>query len=73
MREQAGRHLELEEVVGVSLGWGAPFWSKAVDRMPSPVASGMLQVLDRVAGRVPSWADVIVLAGRPRRSESTSA
>lgn len=73
MREQAGRHLELEEVVGVSLGWGAPFWSKAVDRLPSPVASGVLQVLDRVAGRVPSWADVIILAGRPRRSESTSA
>ena len=73
MREQAGRYLELDEVVGVSLGWGAPYWSRAVDRLPSGVATRVLQGLDWVAGRVPSWADVIVLAGRPRRSDNTSA
>lgn len=73
MREQAGRHLHLEEVVGVSLGWGAPRWSQFVDRLPSGISLRLLQGLDWVAGQVPSWADVIVLAGRPRRSERTSA
>jgi SAM-dependent methyltransferase len=73
MREQADRHLELEVVEGVSLGWGAPGWSKAMTRLPEALATLALQMGDRVARAVPSLADVIVLAGRPRRSASTSA
>jgi len=73
MREQAERHLELEVVEGVSLGWGAPVWSKAISRLPRPIAQLALQAVDWVARAAPSLADVIVLAGRPRRSSSTSA
>ena len=73
MREQADRHLELEVVEGISLGWGAPGWSKAMTRLPAALATLALQAGDRVARAAPSLADVIVLAGRPRRSARTSA
>jgi SAM-dependent methyltransferase len=73
MREQADRHLELELVEGVSVGWGMPGWSKLVDRLPRAMGSGLIQALDWLARRVPEWSDVVVLAGRPRRSDNTSS
>ena len=72
MREQAQAHLVLEQVEAISLGWGMPGWSKATARLPGAVARGAVQVLDGLARRIPEWADVIVLVGRPRRSASTS-
>ena len=45
MREQASRHLDLEVVEGVSLGWGMPGWSQALRHLPSGVARGALQAL----------------------------
>ncbi|MCZ6783684.1 MAG: methyltransferase domain-containing protein [Proteobacteria bacterium] len=72
MREQASRHLDLEVVEGVSLGWGMPGWSQALRHLPSGVARGALQALDWIARRAPAWADVAVLAGRPRRSATIS-
>ncbi len=73
MREQAGRHLELAAMEGVSLGWGLPGWSRLMERLPGPVAHAALQTLGRLARWLPDWADVVVLAGRPRRSASTSS
>ena len=72
MREQAGEALELELVEGVSLAWGFPGWSRALERLPAPVACGALQALDALARRLPALADVVVLAGRPRRSATSS-
>ena len=66
MREQASRYLVLEEVIGVSLAWGFPFWTRAVQSLPDAFVDRVLSVLDRVARRLPTLADVIVLAGRPR-------
>jgi len=73
MREQASRYLDLEVVDGISLGWGLPGWSGAVARLPAAVARATLQALDWLARRAPGLADVVVLAGRPRPSASTSA
>jgi SAM-dependent methyltransferase len=73
MREQAERALALDLVAGVSLGWGAPGWSRLVRRLPAPAATGLLQALDALARRLPSLADVVVLAGRPRRTSIASA
>ncbi len=70
MREQAGAHLELEVVEGISLAWGLPAWSRVVERLPRPVAEGLLAAADGVARRIPAYADVVLLAGRPRRSTS---
>jgi SAM-dependent methyltransferase len=73
MREQAERHLRLEVVEGISVGWGMPGWSRVVDSLPQSVGTMALQGLDWLARRLPELADVIVLVGRPRRSSSTSA
>ncbi len=66
MREQAARSLDLERVVGVSLGWGFGPWTRLVERLPRALAFGALQRLDALALRKPSLADVVVLVGRPR-------
>ncbi|MCA9513047.1 MAG: methyltransferase domain-containing protein, partial [Myxococcales bacterium] len=68
MREQAGRHLELEVVQGVALLWGVPGWSRLLARLPAGAARALLHALDGLAARAPQLADVVVLAGRPRRS-----
>lgn len=73
MREQAEAHLRLDLVEGLSLCWGLPRWSRTVQRLPAAVAQATLETLDRLARVFPALADVIVLAGRPRRSATTSA
>jgi len=73
MREQAERHLRLEVVEGISLGWGMPGWSRAVAGLPASLATLALRSLDWLARRAPTLADVVVLAGRPRRAESVPA
>jgi SAM-dependent methyltransferase len=72
-REQASEVLELEVVEGVSLAWGLPGWSRAVARLPAPVAGAALQTLDALARRLPGLADVVILAGRPRRRRRRSS
>ena len=66
MREQAGRHLDLEVVRGVSLAWGLPLWTRSVGTLPRFAARGILRLLDLWARWIPSLADVVVLAGRPQ-------
>jgi len=73
MREQMGAVVELECVEGISLAWGLPGWSRVVERLPGFAADAALQALDAVAGRLPVLADVLVLAGPPRRSAAASA
>jgi len=73
LREQAAEWIHLEIVEGVSLAWGFPGWSRAVARLPGPMARASLQALDGLARRLPSLADVVILAGPPRRSTTSSA
>ncbi|MCG8592228.1 MAG: methyltransferase domain-containing protein [Proteobacteria bacterium] len=73
MREQASKHLILEVVEGISLAWGAPGWSRATARMSPTVARWALEACDGLAARVPTWADVIVLAGRPHRGAAATS
>jgi len=67
MADQASRSLDLEVVEGVSMAWGLPAWTRSVDHLPAGVADLALRGLDWLARRVPAWADVVVLAGRPKR------
>jgi SAM-dependent methyltransferase len=69
MREQAGESLSLDLVEGVSLGWGLPRWSQLARRLPAGLTQWLLETLDAIARRWPAGADVVVLAGRPRRHE----
>jgi SAM-dependent methyltransferase len=73
MREQASEHLDLELVQGVSLGWGVRGWPQLLAKLPAFAARLSLQAVDAIARRAPSLADVVILAGRPRRSARTSA
>jgi hypothetical protein len=71
MEEQASKSLDLEVVEGVSIAWGLPAWTRSVDRLPPGLAALALRSLDWLARRVPTLADVVVLAGRPRRRASS--
>jgi SAM-dependent methyltransferase len=66
MREQLEEVVRIDAVVGVSLAWGLPVWTRSVDRLPPLVADGVLRSLDWMARRRPDLSDVVVLAGRPR-------
>ncbi len=73
MREQAEAHLRLDAVIGVSLCWGLPGWSRALSRLPELAARVALSAVDQLAARCAGAADVVVLAGRPWRAASSSA
>jgi len=66
MREQAGRAFAVERVIGISLGWGMPGWTRLLGRLPAPLANALLRAADRLARGFPGLADVVVLVGRPR-------
>ncbi len=72
MLEQASRAVEVQRVEGISLGWGFPGWTRAVERLPAPVAHAVLRGLDSLARCLPQLADVVVLCGRPRSRSTTS-
>jgi len=72
MREQAGAHLHLEITEGISMAWGLRAWARLVEALPAVLAQRLLVGLDALARRLPGLADVVVLAGRPRRSSSNS-
>ena len=58
---------------GVSMGWGMPGWAGLLEKLPQGVAAWCVQAFDAVARLAPVLSDVIVVVGRPRRSETTSA
>jgi len=68
MREQAEAHLRLDLVEGISLAWGLPRWTRVVQALPEAVAQAALTAFDSLARVFPAIADVVLLAGRPRRS-----
>jgi SAM-dependent methyltransferase len=71
MCEQAGKHVEVQTVQGISIGWGLPGWATLVCHLPRPIAMLMLRGLDAVARQWPTLSDVIVVVGRPRLDRST--
>ena len=73
MREQLSAVTHLEVVEGISLAWGMPGWTRWVGRLPAATAQRSLATLDWLARQIPSLADVVVLAGRPRQSPTTSS
>ena len=67
LRAQVERHVEIEAWVGVSLFWGNFFWGRLLRRCPERISLLLLRAADAVARLVPSWADLIIVAGRPKR------
>ncbi len=64
----AKQYVSIERVKGVSLLWGFPGWSKFLKRIPSAWALIILKLLDRIATWNPRWSDVLILAGKPKKT-----
>ena len=60
------QYADLEEAIGVSLGWGTPGWGSLLGRLTPRHAAAVLARLDAVAQRVPRWADYVLTVWRPR-------
>jgi SAM-dependent methyltransferase len=73
MKEQASRHVDIETIEGVSIGWGLPGWATLVCRLPRPLVDVLLKGLDTLARQFPTLSDVIIVVGRPRLDRSTSS
>jgi len=56
--------LEVEQVSGVSLLFGLPWWGKFLAKCPKAMSLAILNFLDKVAQRLPSLSDVVVLRCR---------
>ena len=66
IREQLSRHVEIEEVTGVSTLWGVSAWAVLIRRLPPVAARWLLRAADALARLRPSLADIVVVSGRPR-------
>ena len=66
LRRHAGEYLEIESWRGVSLLGGVASWSRLLQALPLRLAWALLRAADSLARWRPAWADVIVVAGRPR-------
>ena len=71
MCEQAGKHVDVETIQGISIGWGLPVWSTLACRLPRPIVNVLLRGLDALARQWPTLSDVVVVVGRPRLDRST--
>ena len=70
---QFARHAHVGQVVGVSLLWGLRSWAVLILWLPSSLADRLLRLGDAVARLRPGWADIIVIAGRPRYAGTSEA
>jgi SAM-dependent methyltransferase len=66
IREQLATAVHVERWTGVSLLWGFRPWTRLLQLLGPTAAAVLLRASDAIARRIPSWADVIVVSGRPR-------
>ncbi|MBM3118767.1 MAG: methyltransferase domain-containing protein [Chloroflexi bacterium] len=59
-------YLKVEQVIGISLLFGLPWWGILLAKCPRKISLAILNSLDRVARYLPSFSDVIVLRCRPK-------
>ena len=72
LRAQLGRFVSVDRTTGVSLLWGVRGWARLLAAVGPTAASAILRFADRIAGRFPSLADVIVISGTPRSQAGAS-
>lgn len=61
------KFLNHERIKGVSLFWGFPNWAKLLKILPRSLGLTILKVFDRLASFYPSWGDVLIMVGQPRK------
>lgn len=58
--------LEVKQAVGVSLLFGLPWWGTFLAKCPRGFSLAILNALDKIARRIPSFSDVIILRCKPK-------
>ncbi len=71
LRHLVEPYLEVEQCYGVSLFFGFPWWGMVLDKMPRRISFAVLKILDKVARRLPSLSDAIVISCRPKAPDKT--
>ena len=66
LRRLVRSYLKVEQAIGVSLLFGLPWWGIFLAKCPKGMSLAILNSLDRLARRLPSISDVVVLRCRPR-------
>jgi len=66
LKRQVKPYFKIERAIGISLLSGLPGWSSFLDHLPEKFALAMLKGLDKLAGRLPGFSNVIILTCRPR-------
>lgn len=64
LKRLVSSHLEVEQITGVSLLFGLPWWGMFLTNCPRGMSLAILNTLDRVARCLPWLSDVIVLRCR---------
>jgi len=70
IRSLVSVHMEIDRCVGISLLFGCPWWGMLLNKLPEQVSSSILVILDRLARRLPSLSDVVVVRCSPKRHGS---
>lgn len=55
-------HLQVENIFGVSLFFGLPWWGIFLTKLPVNIRVALLNSLDKVARHLPSISDVIIMS-----------
>ena len=66
LRRLVKNYLKIEQAIGVSLLFGLPWWGTFLAKCPKSMSLAILNSLDRLARRLPSISDVVVLRCGPR-------
>jgi ubiquinone/menaquinone biosynthesis C-methylase UbiE len=65
-------HLKVERAVGISMFFGFPWWGLLLHKLPRRVSLFILRFLDRLARRVPSLSDIVLVECSPREEAGTA-
>jgi SAM-dependent methyltransferase len=64
LKSLVNNSLEVEQISGVSLLFGLPWWGMFLAKCPKGMSLAILNSLDKVARRLPSLSDVVILRCR---------
>jgi SAM-dependent methyltransferase len=67
LKRLVGNCFELEQISGVSLLFGLPWWGMFLAKFPENMSLAILNSLDKVARHLPSLSDVVVVTCRTKK------
>jgi SAM-dependent methyltransferase len=67
LKHLVGNYLEVEQVSGVSLLFGLPWWGMFLAKLPGNMSHAILKSLDKVARYLPWLSDVVIMRCIPKQ------